>query len=274
MRNALLDWAFYDIQQITPAEGCSLAPWLAREGALLIVPPTGMGALRRCRDLDHFAQRGGCHVRALAIAGVGSSALGSAAFARNVADAFGKPVAASVSGYGLADLVTEALGGWFWFGGLNRLRHWFEPWDDLLGGIRSAQQAAGADGPYSHLVHASRDTRTLAALLGDRRFQMVLLTGHSKGNLVIAEALGATGEAAANTWIVTLSALVAVPDGVRAIQVLGRNDWFGRLNAVGSLKPDLAPSPGLHHTNTELWWHLPVTRLFRELRESHGISLH
>lgn len=50
---------------------------------------------------------------ALAIAGVGSSALGAAAFARNVADGLGEPVAAVVSGYGLADVLTEALGGFF-----------------------------------------------------------------------------------------------------------------------------------------------------------------
>ena len=112
-RNAVLDAIFYDLKVIHPQEAAALAPWLAREGALLIVPPSGAGMLRMCLDIDDFAGAGGAGTRILAVAGVGSSALGTAAFARNVADAFGEPVAAVVSGYGLADLLTEAAGGWF-----------------------------------------------------------------------------------------------------------------------------------------------------------------
>lgn len=45
---------------------------------------------------------------------------------RQCADGLGEPV---VSGYGVADLLTEALGGFFWFGALNSIRHVFEPLD-------------------------------------------------------------------------------------------------------------------------------------------------
>ena len=75
------------------------------------MPPTGAGSLVLCGTVDDFADAGGSEIRTLVVAGVGSSALGAAAFARNVADACGTPVAAVVSGYGLADLLTEALGG-------------------------------------------------------------------------------------------------------------------------------------------------------------------
>ena len=50
------------------------------------------------------------------VTGVGSSALGSAAFAWNVSESLRQPVAAIVPGYGLADLIPQALGGWFGFG--------------------------------------------------------------------------------------------------------------------------------------------------------------
>ncbi len=61
-------------------------------------------------------------VEAIAVTGVGSSALGSAAFAWNVSEALHKPVAAIVPGYGLADLVPQALVGWFGFGMHDLLR--------------------------------------------------------------------------------------------------------------------------------------------------------
>jgi hypothetical protein len=54
-------------------------------------------------------------IHTLTITGVGSSAFGSVAFAWDVSTALGEPVAAIVPGYGLADVVPQALGGWFGF---------------------------------------------------------------------------------------------------------------------------------------------------------------
>lgn len=168
-RNAVLDAIFYDVTVISPVETGTLAPWLAHEGALLVVPPSGGGSLRVCPDIEAFAAGGGTRTRILAVAGVGSSALGTAAFARNVADAFGEPVAALVSGYGLADMLAEAAGGWLWFGALNRLRHMTEGYHEMLEVLGGAM----------NLAQHSLDTRTLCALLTDRRFRFALLTGHS-----------------------------------------------------------------------------------------------
>jgi hypothetical protein len=61
-------------------------------------------------------------VATVVVAGVGSSAVGTAALARGVADYLGTPVAGIVSGLGLADVVSEALGGWVVFGARNALR--------------------------------------------------------------------------------------------------------------------------------------------------------
>ena len=274
-RNAVLDAIFYDLKVIEPAEAAGLAPWLAREGALLIVPPSGAGKLRLCRNIEDFAQAGGAGTRILAVAGVGSSALGTAAFARNVADAFGEPVAALVSGYGLADLLTEALGGWFWFGTLNRMRHAFEQVDDLTRGTVFDVSLAAPP----NVARASLDTRTLCALLTDRRFRFALLTGHSKGNLVISEALYALRAADADNHlrdvgIVTISAAIAMPQRYRrVIDVMGEADWFGAINSNAAIDVEYRPRNAWHHTNTELLCHLPVREVMSALRRERDTAL-
>jgi hypothetical protein len=54
-------------------------------------------------------------VHTLTVSGVGSSAYGSVAFAWDASVALGEPIAAIVPGYGLADVVPQALGGWLGF---------------------------------------------------------------------------------------------------------------------------------------------------------------
>ena len=283
-RNAVLDAMFYDVGTVTAAEAQDISPWLAREGSLLIVPPTGQGPLCRCGTIDGFAGHGGTDIRILTVAGVGSSALGSAAFARNVADAFGQPVAAVVSGYGLADLLTEAAGGWFFFGTLNRLRHQFEELDRLSRTLNAPETAAASEEAAAEvgisLARTSLDTATVISLLADPRFKFSLLAGHSKGNLVISEALfelknqAETGGAqpAEEIWIVTVSAAVAMPPRYRRIvDVMGAIDWFGRINSTPGIEVDKLWPLSWHHTNTELSFHLPVTTMFRELIADRGI---
>lgn len=278
-RNAVLDGIFYDIGKVTDEEARHTAPWLAREGAILIVPPSGKGLLRLCNTVEDFANAGGADVRVLAVAGVGSSALGAAAFARNVADAFDVKVAAVVSGYGLADLLTEALGGWFWFGNINRLRHQFEQLDDMSRALNRPETLSPPTSPFE-LGRVSLDTRTVMALLSDDRFSFSLVTGHSKGNLVISEALyelkdsPATGHTipADQFWIVTVSAAVAMPPRYKKIiDVMGTIDGFGALNSTPGISIEKACPFCWHHTNTDVPFHLPVKRVFRELRDERGV---
>lgn len=267
-RNAVLDAFFYDLKVLHPAEAGKLGLCLAREGALLIVPPSGGDMLQVCPTIADFARQGGHKLRILAVAGVGSSALGTAAFARNVADAFGEPVAGLVSGYGLADLLTEALGGWFWFGTLNRMRHAFEQIDDLT---RGTLFDVGLSAP-PNVARASLDTRTLCTLLADDSFHFALLTGHSKGNLVISEALYALRDANADEHlrdigIVTVSAAIAMPPRYRKIiDVMGEVDWFGAMNSNPAITVEVRPKNAWHHTNTELQCHLPVQEVMSALR--------
>ncbi|WP_421722858.1 hypothetical protein [Bauldia sp.] len=253
-RNAALDAVFYDVGVISDGEARAISPWLAREGAILYVPPSGKGDVRVCSGADDLVKTKPA-AKSLAVAGVGSSALGSAAFARNVADATGAPVAAVVSGYGLSDLASEALGGWFLFGYANRSR------DPCEAGSGSSIGAVATD----RLTRTSKDTEAVIALLRDKRLSFDLLTGHSKGNLVLSEALFAISDdsrppVAADTRIVTISAAIYLPDRfTNIVDVMGEWDSFGRLNSSRCLSIDVTVPAALHHTNTQIPGHIPVT---------------
>ncbi len=268
-RNAVLDTLFYDVSVVSRSEAADLSPWLAAEGAILIVPPLGSSRLTVCASVPEFIAKAD-GVRTLAIAGVGSSALGSAAFARNIADAIGGPVAAVVSGYGLSDLMTEALGGFFLFGALNSMRHAFEGLDRLTE-WRPPMSSAGIESP-GDFVRQSRDTQTVLALLSDKRLGFDLIVGHSKGNLVLSEALyelvgtdlDTARSLAASACIVTVSARIAMPPLFRrVIDIMGAWDWFGALNSRPDIPADYLVPNAWHHTNTELPAHLPVTKTLR-----------
>lgn len=270
-RNTSLDAMFYDVKTITAEEVFYISGCLAAEGAILIVPPTGGSPLTLCDTIDDFIMGGGRTIDALVVAGVGSSALGSAALARNVADAIGKPVAAVISGYGLADVVTEALGGYFLFGALNSVRHSFEILDEFFG---RPQFGAATRLSTERLQERSLDTQTVRALLSDPRLSFSLLVGHSKGNLVISEALytlvsedrTAAEKLAARATVITLSARIAMPPLFKSvIDVMGEWDWFGELNSRRFLDTDEIVPNALHHTNTELPSHLPVTEVVHRI---------
>jgi hypothetical protein len=267
-RNAVLDAMFYDVKRIGEDEAVATSPWLAAEGAILLVPPSGGAKLTLCKSIDDFIELGGTEVRTLTVAGVGSSALGSAAFARNVADATGSTVAAVVSGYGLADVATEALGGFFLFGALNSIRHAFESLDRLTEAGAIAEPAT-SEWTTGELMRTSRDTVSVMELLEHDRLRFDCLVGHSKGNLVLSEALfqlrhrNPTRAMAVmgTTRIVTVSARIAMPSACRnVVDIMGAWDWFGGLNSRPDIPADHTVPHAWHHTNTELPFHLPVTK--------------
>ncbi|MFG6081806.1 hypothetical protein ACEUZ9_002440 [Paracoccus litorisediminis] len=270
-RNAFLDYIFYDLGTLHRDEVAQLAPGYAREGAILLVQPSGRGGLRLWQDFDAFqaeAHRG--MADCIAVAGVGSSALGTAAFARNVADAIDGPVLGVVSGYGLADLFSESLGGFFWFGWVNAVRHAFEPLDAATRMMPSSLEVP--NGQISMAIRRSLDVKTLLSLLG--MIDVSLLVGHSKGNLVISEALFAllqhdparAGALAQNGRIVTFSAKIAMPKPwTQVVDVMGELDGFGLMNSRPMIGTDRRVKSAWHHTNTELLFHLPVTQVLRGL---------
>ena len=272
-RNILLDALFYDVKVVRHEEAVGLAPWKVGEGAILIVPPSGGADLTVCADLDAFFAAGGEGIDTIAVAGVGSSALGTAAFGRNVADALGRPVAAIVSGYGLADLLTEASGGFAWAAGLDGLYQLWERLDHSLDWIRTLEANALGE---KH-VHVHRDADTLQKLLTDPRLRVALLVGHSKGNLVIADALhtlqredrARSDEVCAETRIVAFSARVKMPRAcARVTEVVGRWDLIGDFAMRREAPAEVVVPDAWHHTNTDYVGHVPVTKILKELLET------
>src|SRR5262249_61536456 len=84
----------------------------------------------------------------VSVTGVGSSAWGSAAFAWNISSALDGPVAAIVPGYGLADIVPQALSGWFGFGVQDELRRVGQEGINLMAPLFSAAgRRLGLSGP-------------------------------------------------------------------------------------------------------------------------------
>lgn len=125
--NSGLDALFYDVPALTQREVDWLWSEHLPEGAILFIDPRNDEHVGiRCTDEAGFfvACRGrGENVGvAVAIPGVGSSALGAAALGRNVADYLGQTVAVIVAGYGKSDLVADALGGWLVLEPHNQLR--------------------------------------------------------------------------------------------------------------------------------------------------------
>ena len=92
-RNAVLDSFFYDTASLTVEEKTKLSPLVDREGSIIVVPPSNSDRqIRHYKRALRFMNKEGPTIRAIAVAGVGSSVLGTAALARNIADALDTPV--------------------------------------------------------------------------------------------------------------------------------------------------------------------------------------
>jgi hypothetical protein len=276
-RNAVLDCLFYDVGSLSAEELAQLSPLTDREGGVVVVPPTGRGALRHHRTALGFLNAEGERIRALAVAGVGSSVVGTAALARNVADAIGSDVAGVVTGYGVTDLVTEALGGWFLFAAADRARMWLEEWVEtsrvaLTGAVPAAVAARDLE-PLRHLQPVpGLDVATVAEILRAGPPELVLLVGHSKGNLlldVVLEEFVDELDGDEHPWfdrlhVVTFGAVVALPVEFRRVrQYLGSLDVLGRLNSRRGVPRSSVPRAG-HHLNRRLPYHLDAVATLQD----------
>lgn len=283
--NASLDSVFYDLGALTADERSLLTAHTRPEGSVVIVPPHGLGRSIEFLTPWQFVQRSrdpsAERVDALAVAGVGSSALGTAALARNVADYLGRSVAGVVSGYGMADLLSEALGGWFVLGARNALRDSIARLFDALelkDHVRDAQthsemktllESAALDA--DRFVYGSPDSTTLLYLLLSLGDSLRLLVGHSKGNLSLENALEGLVAARhersepvpADLCIVTLGAVTQFPPEFANVhQFIGTVDFFGMLNSRPLVPRQWMPHEW-HSLNTALPGHLPVHEALR-----------
>jgi len=234
------------------------------EGSLLVVDPAKAPYIRAFHDVELFLRCDEPDIRTVAtatITGVGSSALGSAALAWNVAEASGAPVLAIVPGYGVADVVTQALGGWFGFGLFDYL-HVKSQVQSTLGAVAPKTARIGRTLSTSvpgsrHLSNGAPIFRTgsgssdvLHALMQERNLECVV--GHSKGALAIHNALGSLERSRTKGLkIVTLGCPIAEDVGNASYhQYLGLFDALGQLNAWGNRPDSWVPTD--HSTNTAL----------------------
>ncbi len=247
------------------------------EGSILVVSSKGPEYLTHFDDVRNFltyANGRGRAIRTVSITGVGSSALGSVAFAWNISAALGQPVAAIVPGYGMADVVQQALGGWFGFGMYN---FWVKQLaQDMLArtapevahiGRRLMKTAPGheeADTGAPLFRRGSGSSDVLHAILRELPCISRVL-GHSKGALVIKNAISDLPAATTERLhIVTFGCPIdeAAPRVASYHQVLGRLDWLGWLNCWGN-PPDVEILSH-HSTNTWIALSMPVARLTRD----------
>jgi hypothetical protein len=302
-RNQAIDSVFYDVSSLTFDEWVSLTPWVDRKGKIIVVSPSGsvspggtQKAIRHYESSEEFlrSEDWKC-VAAIAVAGVGSSVIGTAAMARNVADACQGDVAGVVSGYGAADVVLEGLGGWFFYGKIDQFRYEMQAAMEDLGAIISSSFSKGTDVrsflrryfdmPLDTYVPSNPDVAALHDILLERYLHrntnLRLLVGHSKGNLLISAVLNHmshslrnddSGEDKAfhNLAVVTLGAVVDLPGDMileeNQYQFLGTLDLLGRMNSR-SIGGDIARKqavPGVWHSlNSRLPGHMDLTDLLR-----------
>ena len=259
-RNAVLDNFFYDTTRLSLDERAKLTPLADREGSIIVVPPSNSDRkIRHYTRALRFMTKEGPAIRAIAVAGVGSSALGTAALARSIADALDADVAGIVTGYGLSDMMSEALGGWFAFGAADRIRHTMER---AFARMRPAALAES-------VTPGSDAAATLSEILLAAPPKLDTLVAHSKGSLIVAHALqryvddleGDDSPLFKRLHIVTLGAVVGVPAEFKHVkQYLGAYDWFGGANSSLGVKHERVPGVS-HHLNPGFPYHMRVAPL-------------
>ena len=278
--NTALDFVFYDVPTLRAALTKKDAPMQAKgeklpsriiefdalsdpEGSLLLIDATTAPYIHKYQSVKKFLESPYQETRDVDIAtitGVGSSALGSAAIAWDISVALEKPVLAIVPGYGVADVILQALGGWFAFG----LHDFLDSKTLIQTGLATVAPEAArigrglaastpreptARGGAPIFRHGSGSSDVLYALLEHRVTPFRLLVGHSKGALQINNAIQSLPvERTQGLRVVTLGCPIGENVmGVDYHQYLGLFDALGQLNAWGHL-PEHWP-PTWHSTN-------------------------
>ena len=229
------------------------------------------------RFLDFANGPDGCGLHTLTITGVGSSAFGSVAFAWDVSAALGEPVAAVVPGYGVADLVPQALGGWFGFEMNDAIQSLTQT---LLAHFAPSLASIGKELALSTpgRVHAktgapvfrkgSAGSDDVHAIL-EQVPGITRLVGHSKGALAIENAVRSLSKARQQQPmdILTFGCVISEPfPHYRYFQSLGLIDGLGLLNSSGH-RPE-SWFAATHTTNTVDPFSMKVGQIVGDLHQS------
>lgn len=253
------------------------------EGVILVIDTNRAPYVTRYADVTAFlaaeapdkgrGARAGRKVGTVSVTGVGSSALGSAAFAWNLSAALDAPVAAIVPGFGLADILPQALGGFFGFEVEDWARRTGQQWLDLAAPyLARAGRALALSAPEvprrreasaaPPFLPGAPESDILHAILLSAP-DVVRVVGHSKGALCIENALrDLPPRRAKSIAATTFGCAIAEQTPARYEQILGRIDALGQLNSWGNLPERWIDA--WHSTNTLLPLAMPVARLTAE----------
>ena len=248
------------------------------EGAILTIDAHRAPFIQRYDDVEEFLGSGPAFsadngdttpIKIVSVTGVGSSALGSAAFAWNLSEALRQPVAAIVPGYGLADLIPQALGGWFGFGLHDAMRRAVQlmlahtaPEAARIGRHlwRSIPRVAATDADT--FLTGSPESDVLHHILLEAP-QIERLCGHSKGALAIENAVRSLPETRyRNLHVTTFGCVVQEETDADYDQIMGEIDSLGQLNSWGNWPEQWIFS--WHSTNTMLPLTMAVARLAKQ----------
>ena len=266
MANQAADLFFYDVGNLEAPEWKTLSPLADLKGTIIVVSPRTARREDKVRHYEsalRFMIEEGDHIQAIAVAGGGSSVLGTASLARSVADSTGWDVAGIVTGFGLAELVVESLGGFFLLGRIERLRYEVELAIDRWLSAAGPAGRADAGGRGSRFGPGSRpgtwdalgdsDVRALCDILLAGPPRLRLLVGHSRGNLLISfvlkhmkDELGGRAIRLRESrhplfdhlTVVTLGAVVDIPTDAFAMET---HQFLGQLDLLGQLHSDRFP---------------------------------
>ena len=243
--NSIVDCTFYNVGCLDDDEIRQLA-WIGKyhnepPGTVIIVSPKSRHAGEpRIKVVigDEWRQHVPDGIDTLAMAGVGSSILGTAALAKDIADQLGQPVLGVVSGTGAIGAPIDGVTGWYLYGTINQLDDFWIRASEYLGAATKFDQGVVTLISSPTALDSAQDV--LQELIA--RPSVTRVIGHSKGSLEIANAVEAlqpviaTRPPSSTLKIGTLGAVVAIPDDVGSCQVLGSLDFLGWLNS----RPDVA----------------------------------
>ena len=229
--NHLVDDFFYNTPLLYPDERNDQHMHRGEDGSVMLVQP-GYGithlpiagnAIAKHVDGIERTLLADVEEFSIAVAGVGSSAIGTAAFAREVANTTGNPVLGLVTGDGMDSVYYTARTG-------CELQ--------MINGLRVIPSSK------IHVFKALKKDPAIATLhlLYSRikaRARIKLLAGHSRGNYVIEEALdyppGASDKEKEiiDTPTVTFGAVAIFKRFKKVKQYIGDIDYFGMDNSTG-----------------------------------------
>ncbi len=246
-RNAV-DATMYDIGALSDRERSALSKRRAEPGQIVVVHPQGVRAPAVYHSVGEFAISVDGQTRIAAQVGPGATLLGIAAFARDVANAMGEPVAAPVPSFTPADVAAAMNGTYF----------------------RCDPGDLSADDPLRP------EEQTLLDLLTNRPSAFRLVVAHGLGARALARTLFAEVEQARregahspdySRHLVTFGAAPRLPARFEATRIVGAADPIGWSLTDTAVEVDVAPAGVGHHTNTQLPGALSVSGILSKVEQ-------